>query len=392
MQQMIGSLTVLAAAGLTAALLAGCASMGGSSCCSSGGTVTREPFGKTTNGEEVYLFTLRNTNGVEARIMTYGGVVVSFKVPDKNGTLGDVTLGFDNFAGYLTPPPYFGALIGRYGNRIAKAQFTLDGNTYHLAANDGVNSLHGGVRGFDKRLWTGKAVNGPLGPSLELTYSSKDGEEGYPGTLKVTALYTVTEENGLRLEFTATTDKDTVLNLTHHSYWNLAGKGTILDHQVMINSDNITPIDSGLIPTGQFMDVTGTPFDFRTPTAIGARIEQVNEQLKFGKGYDHNWVIKKNPGEFSMQARVTEPTSGRVMEVWSTEPGLQFYSGNFLDGTLTGKSNWSGPYQFRNAFCMEPQHFPDSPNEQDNPKFPSVVLKPGQTYKNVIEYKFSTTK
>jgi aldose 1-epimerase len=387
MQQMLGNITVLAAAGLSAALLVGCASMGGS-CCSSagGGSITKESFGKTPGGKNVDIYTLRNTNGVEARIMTYGGVVVSFKVPDRNGNLGDVVLGLDSLDGYTKtpPPPYFGALIGRYGNRIAKGQFTLDGNTYHLDINNPPNALHGGTNGFDKVLWKGKPVMSPDGPSLELTYVSKDGEEGYPGTLKVKAVYTVTEDNGLKLEYTATTDKDTVVNLTHHGYWNFAGSSNILDHVVMINADKYTPVDEGLIPTGELALVDNTPFDFRTPTAIGARIEQVNEQLKFGKGYDHNWVINKDPGQFGLMARVSEPTSGRVMEVWSTEPGLQFYSGNFLDGTITGKGGWV--YQFRDAFCMEPQHYPDSPNK---PSFPSVELKPGDTYHNIIEYKFS---
>jgi aldose 1-epimerase len=384
MQPIIGSITILAAAGLTAALLAGCASEGGSS---SGGSITKAPFGKMKDGRAVEIYTLKNAKGAEARIMTYGGIVVSLKVPDRNGQMGDVTLGFDNLDGYLSdpPPPYFGALIGRYGNRIGKGKFTLDGVSYQLATNNNGNTLHGGNVGYDKVLWTAKkATTTAMGPALTLNYVSKDGEEGYPGTLNVTAVYTLTEDNWLRLDFTATTDKDTVLNLTHHSYFNLAGKGTILDHTVWINSDMTTPVDEGLIPTGQFAKVDGTPFDFRTPTTIGARIEQVDEQLKFGKGYDHNWVIKKDMGALAIMARVSEPTTGRVMEVWSTEPGLQFYSGNFLDGTLTGKGGWK--YQFRNAFCMEPQHYPDSPNKPD---WPTTELKPGQVYHNTIIYKFS---
>ena len=277
-------------------------------------------------------------------------------------------------------------MIGRYGNRIAGAQFTLDGVTYHLEKNDnGKNTLHGGSKGFDKVLWQGKAVQSDLGPSLELTYVSKDGEEGFPGKLKVKAVYTVTDENGLRVEFTATTDKDTVVNLTHHSYWNLAGKGNILDHVLMIDADKYTPVNDALIPTGVLEPVDGTPFDFRKPTAMGARIEQVNEQLKYGRGYDHNWVLNKEPGKLTVAARVEEATTGRVMEVLTTEPATQFYTGNFLDGSITGKGGWV--YQFRNGFCIEPQHYPDSPNQPD---FPSTELKPGDTYHNIIEYKFST--
>jgi aldose 1-epimerase len=361
------------------------------SCTTAGGppkTVTQAPFG-TYDGQPVNIYTLRNAKGAEARIINYGGIVVSLKVPDKSGNLGDVVLGYDNLADYTKtpPPPYFGALIGRYGNRIAKAKFSLDGATYSLPANDGANSLHGGTKGFDKRVWHAEGFDSPMGPQLILTYLSKDGEEGYPGNLKVKAVYTLTDANELRVDFTATTDKDTVVNLTHHSYFNLAGKGDILGHEVQINADRFTPVDSTLIPTGELKPVQGTPFDFRTPTAIGARIGQEDEQLKFGKGYDHNWVINVPPGQVPglpiLQARVYEPTSGRVMEVWSDQPGLQFYSGNFLDGTLKGKGGWV--YQHRAAFCMEPQHYPDSPN---HPSFPTTELKPGQTYKCTIIYRF----
>ena len=351
-------------------------------------TVSKEPFG-TKEGIQVDLYTLRNTKGLEARITNYGGIVVSLKVPDRNGQFGDVVLGFDDLNGYLSPEflksnPYFGALIGRYGNRIGGAKFTLDGKMYSLAANNGPNHLHGGMKGFDKVVWEARPLQGEE-PSLELHYLSKDGEEGYPGNLNVTAVYTLTNDNALKIEFTAATDKNTVVNLTHHSYFNLAGKGDILGHDVMINADRFTPVDSTLIPTGELKASAGTPFDFTAPTAIGARINQDNEQLKFGKGYDHNWVINKPAGELGVMARVYEPTSGRILEVLSTEPGLQFYSGNFLDGTLKGKGGWV--YQFRNGFCMEPQHYPDSPNK---PGFPSVVLKPGQAYKNTIIYRFST--
>ncbi len=350
--------------------------------------ISKESFG-TMEGVPVDLYTLRNAKGMEARITNYGGIVVSLKVPDRNGQFGDVVLGFDSLADYLSPAyaksnPYFGALIGRYGNRIGKARFKLAGKEYILAANNGPNHLHGGIKGYDKVLWEAQPREGEE-PALELHYLSKDGEEGYPGNLTVTAVYTLTNDDGLKVDFTATTDQETVLNLTHHSYFNLAGKGDILSHEVMIRSDKTTPVDSGLIPTGELRPVQGTPFDFNTPTTIGARIGQNDEQLKFGKGYDHNWVINKPAGEMGLMARVYEPATGRVLEVLSTEPGLQFYSGNFLDGTLTGKGGWV--YQFRNGFCMEPQHYPDSPNK---PNFPSTVLKPGETYRNTIIYRFTT--
>jgi aldose 1-epimerase len=328
---------------------------------------------------------------MEARIMTYGGIVQSLKVPDKNGKFDDVVLGFDNLDGYTRDSyvkgcPYFGALIGRYGNRIGGAKFTLEGKTYTLAANNGPNSLHGGIKGFDKVVWQAKSWVTADGPALELTYVSKDGEEGFPGNLKVTATYTVTDDNELRLDFTATTDQPTLCNLTHHSYFNLAGQGNgdILGHLVFINADATTPVDSTLICTGEIKPVDGTPFDFRKPTAIGARINDPDTVLQYGPGYDHNWVINKPLGQLGLMARVVNPGSGRVMEVLSTEPGLQFYAGNFLDGSLTGKDG--KVYQRRNGFCMEPHHYPDSPNK---PQFPSTELKPGETYHNTIIYKFS---
>ena len=361
-------------------LLVSCSSMSPTS-----GNVAQAPFGAMPDGTPVTLYTLRNANGVEATICNYGGIVTSLKVPDRNGKLGDVVLGYDNLAGYLKETPYFGSLIGRYGNRIAKGKFTLNGQTYTLATNNGPNALHGGLKGFDKVVWSAKPTMSPEGPALELQYVSKDGEEGYPGTLTVSAVYTLTRDNALRLDYSATTDKDTVVNLTQHSYFNLAGKGDILGHEVMINADKYTPVDETLIPTGELPSVAGTPFDFRKATTIGARIKDDNQQLKFGGGYDHNWVIAKPMGKLALMARVLEPTTGRVLEVLSTEPGLQFYSGNFLDGTITGKGGWV--YQFRNGFCMEPQHYPDSPNQ---PGFPSVVLKPGQVYRNTIIYRFST--
>src|SRR5215471_7107226 len=337
---------------LSAACLAGCSTHPGLSTAS----INKAPFGNMPDGQPVDIYTLRNMHGAEARIMTYGGIVVSLKVPDRNGHMGDVVLGYDNLDSYVKNSPFFGALIGRYGNRIAKGKFTLDGVTYTLATNNYPNALHGGNKGFDKVVWTaGNANVSPAGPRLELSYLSKDGEEGYPGNLRVTATYTLTDDNSLRLDFIATTDKDTVCNLTHHSYFNLAGKGEILGHIVYINAKRFTPVDSTLIPTGELKPVEGTPFDFRTPTTIGARIDQDDEQLKFGKGYDHNWVINKPMGQFGLMARVNEPTTGRVLEVLSTEPGLQFYSGNFLDGTITGKGGQV--YQFRSGFCMEPQHY-----------------------------------
>jgi len=351
------------------------------------GQISIKPFGQTKEGVAVDLYTLSNNKGAEVGVCNYGGLVVFLKVPDRNGRPGDVVLGYEALADYIKDSPYFGALIGRYGNRIAKGKFTLDGKECTLAVNNGPNALHGGLKGFDKVVWEPRLLASLEGPSVELRYVSKDREEGYPGNLAVAAVYTLTEDNALRIDYTAITDKATVVNLTHHSYFNLAGKGDILNHQVMLPADKFTPVDNTLIPTGELRPVDGTPFDFRTLTTIGARIGQEDEQLKFGNGYDHNWVINKPMGQLGLMARVSEPTSGRVMEVWSTEPGLQFYSGNFLDGTLKGKGGWV--YQFRNGFCMEPQHYPDSPNQ---PNFPSVVLKPGRVYRNTIIYKFSVQK
>jgi aldose 1-epimerase len=372
---------VILGAGACAVCLVGCASMSSST----GGSITKQPFGTTKDGKPVDLYTLRNAKGAEARIMNYGGIVVSLKVPDKTGNFGDVVLGYETLAEYEKETPYFGCLVGRYGNRIAKGKFTLGGKTYTLATNNPPNALHGGLKGFDKVVWQAHAYESKLGPALELRYLSRDGEEGYPGDLAVTAVYTLTADNCLRLEYTATTDQDTVVNLTQHSYFNLAGKGDILGHVVYLNSETFTPVDSTLIPTGELRPVKGTPMDFNTPTPIGARINQNDEQLKFGGGYDHNWVINKPAGQLGLMAEVYDPTSGRVLKVYSTEPGLQFYTGNFLNGTLKGKGGRF--YQFRTGFCMEPQHYPDSPNQ---PGFPSVVLKPGQVYKNTISYCFST--
>jgi aldose 1-epimerase len=350
-------------------------------------TIAVRPFGKTSQGKRVDIYTLRNTKGAEARITNYGGIVVSLRVPDRDGEPGDVVLGYDNLKDYIKANPYFGALIGRYGNRIKKGRFELDGKTYRLAINNPPNALHGGLKGFDKVVWSAKPAITKSGPSLELTYVSRDGEEGYPGNLTVRAVYTLTNSNELRVDFTATTDKATIINLTHHSYFNLAGAGSgdILGHELTIKADKFTPIDKTFITTGELRPVKGTPFDFQKAATIGSRITNQDEQLKFGLGYDHNWVINKPPGKLAAVAKVHDPKSGRTLEVLSTEPGLQFYSGNFLDGTNVGKGG--KVYRCRNGFCLEPQHFPDSPNK---PEFPSVVLTPGQTYKNTIIYKFST--
>ncbi|MGA3203991.1 MAG: aldose epimerase family protein [Bryobacteraceae bacterium] len=332
-------------------------------------------FGKTREGAAVRIFTLTNKHGVEAAITNFGGRVVSLKV---GGV--DVVVGFDSLEGYLNENPYFGALIGRYANRIGHAQFTLDGVLYKIPKNDGDNALHGGPRGFDKVVWNAREL--PDG-GLELTYLSKDGEEGFPGNCKVTVVYHLTDANELKIEYAASTDKDTVVNLTNHSYFNLKGSGDILGHLLQLTADRFTPVDSGLIPTGDLKPVAGTPFDFRKSTAIGARIEQDDEQLKLGKGYDHNWVLNKKGAELSLAARVEEPSSGRAMEVWTTQPGVQFYTGNFLDGTIKGKGG--KVIARRSALCLETQHFPDSPNK---PKFPTVVLKPGMEFKSTTIYKF----
>jgi aldose 1-epimerase len=352
--------------------------------------IDSKPFGKTADGKSVELYTLTNRNGVKAEIITYGGHVVSLTVPDKNGQMGDILLGHDNLEGYLNRAtnPYFGCIVGRYGNRIGQAKFTLDGKEYKLPANDGVNHLHGGVNGFDRKVWeVKKAVAAKGGAMLTLHYVSADMEEGYPGKMDVTVTYTLTKDNELRIDYEATTDKPTVCNLTNHMYFNLAGQGVgdNSGHELMINADTFTPVDSGLITTGRILPVKGTPMDFTKPTPIGARIDADYDQLKFGKGYDHNWVLnKKKAGELSLAASVYEPTSGRVMEIWTVEPGVQFYAGNFLDGTITGKGG--KVYQHRAAFCLETQHYPDSPNK---PNFPSTVLRPGQVYKTTTIHKFS---
>lgn len=343
-------------------------------------SITKVNWG-TVDGKPVYLWTLTNKNGLVAKITNYGGIVTELWLPDKTGKMADCVLGFDNLADYLKPnnSPYFGALIGRYGNRIGGAQFTLEGRTYQLAKNDNqINHLHGGVKGFDKVVWNGKEVKAKNGEGLELTYLSRDGEEGYPGNLNVKVVYMLTNKNELTMEYWATTDKPTVVNLTQHNYYNLGGQasGSILNELMMINADKFTPTDSKLIPTGEILPVAGTPMDFRKPTAIGARIDANYQPLKFAGGYDHNWIlIKKKPNEMSLAAKVVDPKSGRVMEVLTNEPAIQFYSGNFLNGTIVGKGGVK--YVKNSALCLETQHYPDSPN---HPNFPSTELKPGQEY------------
>lgn len=352
-------------------------------------SIEKEAFGTMPDGTAVDLYTLRNAGGCEVKITNYGGIVVGLTAADREGKLDDVVLGYETLGEYLADTPYFGALVGRYGNRIGGAKFTLDGVEHALEVNDGANSLHGGRRGFDKVVWQAKAVEGEKEDSLELTYLSADGEEGYPGNLSVKVVYAWTDDNELRIDYTATTDRKTVVNLTHHSYFNLAGAGVgdNLAHEMTINADRFTPVDGGLIPTGELRSVEGTPMDFRQPTAIGARIDADDEQLKLGGGYDHNWVLNSTDGSLAPAARVHEPTTGRVMDVLTTEPGIQFYAGNFLDGSNVGKGGKA--YRHRSAFCLETQHFPDSPN---HPEFPSTVLEPGGTYRQTTVYRFSARR
>ena len=346
--------------------------------------ISHKLFGKLPDGRDVELYTLKNKSGASVSITNYGGIVTSIMVPDKAGLLGDVVLGYEGLDGYLKSSPYFGAIIGRYANRIAGAKFKLDGKEYRLAANNGPNALHGGIQGFDKVLWKAEMKSGPAGPALLLSYVSPDGEEGYPGTLVVQALHTWSDSNELTIDFSASTDKPTVVNLTHHSYFNLAGQGDVHGYEMQIFADAFTPIDATLIPTGEIRKVQGTAFDFNSPSPIVAHIADPDPQLVRGKGYDHNWVLRKQPGAFALAARVHDPLSGRGLEVSTTDPGLQFYSGNFLDGTIHGKKGV--PYIIRSGFCLEPQHYPDSPN---HPQFPSTVLRPGETYKHSLSYRFT---
>ena len=344
--------------------------------------VSKQAFGKMPDGMTVELYTLKN-GAIEAQMMTYGATVVSLRVPDRTGKVADIVLGFDSLDGYLGKEPFFGAIVGRYANRIAHGKFTLNGKEYTLPKNDGDNSLHGGTKGFDKVVWKAREV--PSG--VEFTYVSPDGDQGYPGTLTATVRYTLADK-GLRIEYDATTDKPTVVNLSNHSYFNLAGEGNgdILSDEMQINASRYTPVDATLIPTGELAPVEGTPFDFRKATVVGARINADNEQLKRAGGYDHNWVLDSSkPGHLSEAAVVYEPKSGRVLRVMTDQPGVQFYSGNFLDGTIKGKSEHV--YGKRSALCLETQHFPDSPN---HPSFPSTELKPGGRYHTVTVFEFST--
>lgn len=343
-------------------------------------------FGKLPDGREVHQYTLENRSGTVAQVIDYGATVTSLKVPDRNGRMNDVVLGYDSLQGYMEGTAYFGAIVGRYGNRIGKGRFSLDGKDYQLTINDGENHLHGGKIGFNKVLWEAKP-GGADEASLLLQYTSRDGEEGYPGTVTLKVTYTLTDNNELRIDYDGTTDKATVLNPTQHSYFNLSGsfENAILDHLLMIDADGITPVDKGLIPTGQIADVADTPMDFRRPMAIGAHIDDRNEQLAFGKGYDHNWVLKGSAGKVRKVAELYEAGSGRMMTVFTDQPGLQFYSGNFLDGSAIGKNGVS--YKHRSGLCLETQAFPDTPNK---PQFPQVTLRPGQTYRQTTIYQFST--
>jgi aldose 1-epimerase len=361
-----------------------------------GSTVSRTTTKVMFQGTPVEMVTLKNKNGMEVQAISYGGIITSLKVPDRKGTFADVVLGFDQSNQYFAdpPPPFFGAIVGRYGNRIANGQFVLDSKTYPLAKNNGPNHLHGGNKGFDKVLWKVETKETPQGSAVIFTRTSPDGEEGYPGNLATRVTYTLTETNQLIVDYHATTDKPTVVNLTQHSYFNLAGEGSgdILGHQLMLNAARYTPVDATLIPTGELAPVAGTPFDFRQPTAIGARIDQDNQQLKFGKGYDHNWVLNRYSGPIAgrasmalnLAAQLTDPKSGRTLEIKTTEPGIQFYTGNFLDGTIKGKNGHV--YGLRTGLCLETQHFPDSPNHKN---FPSTELRPGKAYDSKTVFAFS---
>jgi len=357
-------------------------------CADAGAAMKKELFGKTSDGREVSLYTLDNDKGMQVAITNFGGAVVALKVADRSGKFGDVVLGYENLQGYVTDKASLGALIGRYANRIAHGKFALRGVPYSLPINNGENTLHGGPEGFSKRLWEAKDVSSHGLPALQLTYLSVDGEQGFPGNLAVKVLYSLTDQNELVIQYSATTDKETVINLTNHSYFNLSGQGAgdILGHQLTIHGSRITAVDSSLIPTGELRPVKGTPFDFTQRAAIGARINSDDSQLKLGKGYDHNWVLDSLANSHPvLAAEAFDPTSGRVLQVLTTEPGIQFYTGNFLDGTIHGKDG--KVYNQRYGFCLETQHFPDSPN---HPTFPSTVLKPGETFSSTTVFRFST--
>lgn len=353
-------------------------------------SIQSKPYGTTVDGQAVDEYTLTNSHGVIAKIITYGGIITELHVPDRHGNMANVALGFNNLSDYESKSPYFGCITGRYANRLAGGKFSLDGKSYSVSLNDGPNSLHGGSKGFDKQVWTAKDVSGDDGPSLQLTYLSPDGEEGYPGNLSVTVIYTLTDANELRIDYSATTDQTTVVNLTNHSYFNLAGEGsgTIHDHVLTLNADAFTPVDATLIPTGEIAPVEGTPFDFRVAKPIGSGQRSSHPQIVIARGYDHNFVLNRPAGDngsILLAARVVEPISGRVLEVWTKEPGVQFYAGNFLNGSLVGSSGHL--YRQSDAFALETQHFPDSPN---HPNFPSTRVEPGATYQTTTLYKFAT--
>jgi aldose 1-epimerase len=349
--------------------------------------IEKQPFGTTADGQSVEEYTLTNAVGMEVKIITYGGVITSVRVPDRRGDFDNVVLGFNNLADYESKKSYFGTIVGRYGNRIANARFTLDGQSYTLAANDGTNSLHGGLMGFDNRVWAAEEVRANNTVGLSLRYTSPDGEEGYPGNLTTTVVYTLTADNAIQIDYTATTDAPTVVNLTNHTFFNLSGNGSgaIYDEVLWVNADHYTPVDTNLIPTGELAPVEGTPLDFRTPKQIGERIRSSHPQMVLARGYDHNFALnRQTPDGLELAARVLNPNTGRGLDVLTTEPGLQFYSGNFLNGTVVGSSG--GTYRQGDAYCLETQHFPDSPNQ---PAFPSTELRPGQTYRTTTIYRFT---
>ncbi len=349
-------------------------------------SIKKDIWGKTEDGQTVDLYTLVNQNGIVASITSYGALLTSLKVPDRNGKLDDIVLGFDSLAGYLKGHPYFGCTTGRVANRIAKGKFTLDGAHYTLATNNGPNHLHGGKVGLDKRVWKSRIIPSDLGRAVTFSYQSPDGEEGYPGNLDIEVTYTLTFQDELRIDYKATTNKPTPVNLTNHSYFNLAGagNGTILDHELTLSANKYTPADATDIPTGEIAPVQGTPLDFTRPTALGARIEQIKGPPG---GYDHNFVLNNQDGSLALAARVYEPTTGRVMDVLTTEPGLQLYTGNYLDGSVVGKGGKT--YPRRAALCLETQRYPDSVNQ---PSFPSTILRPGQTYRSTTAHRFSVKK
>lgn len=349
-------------------------------------SVKKQKYGTTPDKQQVDLYTLSNSQGIEVQVINFGGIITSIHVPDRNGKMADIALGFDNLDGYLENKPYFGAIIGRYANRIANGKFTLNGKEYTLAKNNGPNSLHGGIKGFNKVVWDAEPLRDGRGAGVRLSYLSKDGEEGYPGNLKVKVTYTLTDKNELKIDYEATTDKATPINLTNHSYFNLAGEGNgdVLAQELQLNADSFTPVNQNLIPTGEIKPVKGTPLDFTQTTALGARINDPYEQLVIAHGYDHNFVVNRKNDELQFAARVRDPKSGRVLEAYTTQPGIQLYTGNFLDGTVVGKHGH--PYKQREAFCLETQHYPDSPN---HPDFPSTILRPGQTFHSQTVYKFS---